>query len=82
MTAVYTAVTKEETGDAAVLVNISQRLGGALGTIGVAITLTVYASNSSSSQENFVSAFGLLTLLALGALCSACYLLHQKPQPN
>lgn len=39
MTAAYGAVEKNETGDAATLVNIGQRLGGALGAITVVIIL-------------------------------------------
>ncbi len=39
MTAAYGAVAKSETGDAATLINISQRLGGALGAIAAVIVL-------------------------------------------
>lgn len=76
MTAVYTAVDKRDTGDAAVLVNITQRLGGALGTISVAIVLDQFGP--SHSGEEFILAFGLLTALAIGALCSASSLLRSS----
>ncbi len=72
MTAVYEAVNKTDTGDAAVLVNITQRIGGALGAIGAVVAL-------GHSGEEFMLAFGVLTALAIGSVCSAVGLLRCKP---
>ncbi|PRP96051.1 DHA2 family efflux MFS transporter permease subunit [Enhygromyxa salina] len=59
MTAAYASVSAERMGDAATLVNIVQRLGGALGAIGLAVAV-------AHGGGSFTSAFILLT--AIGAL--------------
>lgn len=76
ITAVYVAVSKEDTGDAAVLVNITQRIGGALGAIGVVIVLDQFVSNHSN--EYFLLSFLLLTIFAVSAFGGALAMLLKK----
>ncbi|MBC2884854.1 multidrug efflux MFS transporter [Ochrobactrum sp. CM-21-5] len=65
MTAAYGAVEKHETGDAATLVNIGQRLGGALGAIA---TVIVLEHGSPVDDASFQWALLLLFGFALAAL--------------
>lgn len=68
MTAAYGAVEKHETGDAATLVNIGQRLGGALGAIA---TIVVLAHDSSGDDAGLKWAFMLLLGFAISALITS-----------
>lgn len=68
MTAAYGTVGKHETGDAATLVNIGQRLGGALGAIA---TVIVLEHGSPGDGANFQWALLLLFSFALAALLMA-----------
>lgn len=68
MTAAYGAVEKHETGDAATLVNIGQRLGGALGAIA---TVIVLAHDSPGDDAGFQWALLLLLGFALSALLTS-----------
>ncbi len=65
MTAAYGTVEKHETGDAATLVNIGQRLGGALGAIA---TVIVLEHRSPVDDASFQWALLLLLGFALAAL--------------
>lgn len=65
MTAAYGAVEKHETGDAATLVNIGQRVGGALGAIA---TVIVLEHGSPVDDASFQWALLLLLGFALAAL--------------
>ena len=69
MTAAYGGVAKTETGDAATLINMAQRLGGALGAV-----LTVIALEQgprSAAEPSYGSAFGLLIAVAAGSVVTA-----------
>ncbi|WP_444851308.1 MFS transporter [Neoaquamicrobium sediminum] len=68
MTAAYGAVEKHETGDAATLVNIGQRLGGALGAIA---TIIVLAHDSSGDDTGLKWALMLLLGFAIAALLTS-----------
>lgn len=69
MTAAYTLVDKAETGDAATLVNIAQRLGGALGAI-----IVVLVVESTVGAGGYRTAFAVLVLFSLGSLATARFL--------
>lgn len=66
ITAAYGAVETTKKGDAAVLINVAQRIGGVLGTVSVVIAAE---ADSSSDEEIYTkSAFVMLTLFAVGTL--------------
>lgn len=67
MTAAYASVAAAEMGDAATLVNIVQRLGGAIAAIGVVLTL----AQSGDGARAYLWAFALLAALSALALVSA-----------
>ncbi|MVA97032.1 DHA2 family efflux MFS transporter permease subunit [Nitratireductor sp. CAU 1489] len=69
MTAAYTLVDKAETGDAATLVNIAQRLGGALGAIIVVLVL-----ESTAGAGGYRAAFAVLVAFSVGSLATARFL--------
>ncbi|MEP3747871.1 MAG: DHA2 family efflux MFS transporter permease subunit [Nitratireductor sp.] len=69
MTAAYTLVDKAETGDAATLVNIAQRLGGALGAI-----IVVLVVESTAGAGGYRTAFAVLVAFSLGSLATARFL--------
>ncbi|MEX0928697.1 MAG: DHA2 family efflux MFS transporter permease subunit [Balneolales bacterium] len=58
-TAAYASVTDEQMGDAATVVNITQRIGGAIGAIGLVIILAQLGGSNSS--DAYIWAFGGLT---------------------
>ena len=68
MTAAYGVVEKRETGDAATLINIVQRVGGAIGAIG---TIVVLEHGSSSGDASFQRNLLLLLAFALAALITS-----------
>ncbi|QDV18213.1 putative transport protein HsrA [Gimesia panareensis] len=55
MTAAYTAVTAEQMGDAATLVNITQRIGGAVGAICIVIMLQQMGNQMNLSPHVWAS---------------------------
>lgn len=69
MTAAYASVTTEQMGDATTLVNMVQRIGGAIGAVGVVILLTLFGDTASLSA--YVFAFAVLTALAVLMVISA-----------
>lgn len=58
LTAAYESVPEEELGDATTLVNIAQRLGGAVGAAGIALVLTTGTTRAFTA--------GFMTLLLVG----------------
>ncbi|MGQ7792487.1 DHA2 family efflux MFS transporter permease subunit [Faunimonas sp. B44] len=69
ITAAYNEVEKTETGDAATLINIAQRLGGAIGAI--TVVAVIEQVGHSASATAYRVAFGMLVALAAGALFAA-----------
>lgn len=78
MTAAYASVDDDEMGDATTMVNIVQRLGGALGAIGVVIILENGAQDSDHTA--YTAAFGFLLLLSCLAffLAAMMYLIDRR----
>lgn len=72
MTAAYAAVHGKEMGDASTIVNIVQRIGGAVGAVSVVVIL--YHANDGSSAEAYFWAFALLAVYALLSLAGATIL--------
>jgi predicted MFS family arabinose efflux permease len=66
MTAAYTLVDTSEKSDAAVLINVTQRIGGALGV--VAVVITVEHGNAPDTATSCQWAFALLALFAIAAI--------------
>lgn len=75
MTAAYMTVSNEEMGDATALVNIVQRLGGALGAVGMVVILQ--QAGGSSSPIAYLWAFASLTGLSILTLVTATILRRQ-----
>jgi EmrB/QacA subfamily drug resistance transporter len=73
MTAAYASVAAGEMGDAATLVNIVQRLGGAIGAVGVVVTLARTGGGASA----YGWAFALLAAVSILTLVSAAILRRQ-----
>lgn len=69
MTAAYASATQAQMGDATTIVNVVQRVGGALGAIAVVIILS--RGNGQSGDDAHDVAFAMLTLLAVTTLASA-----------
>lgn len=77
MTAAYTSVTAAQMGDATTLVNIVQRVGGAVGAVGVVITLA--NTGGSASPVAYAWAFAALTVVSvLTLLCAAILRQHTR----
>ena len=72
MTAAYISVSAGQMGDASTLVNIVQRIGGAIGAIGIVITLA--RCGGSSNPSAYFWAFVLLVLVSAVTLVSAAIL--------
>lgn len=72
MIAAYAAVHGKEMGDASTIVNIVQRIGGAVGAVSVVVIL--YHANDGSSAEAYFWAFALLAVYALLSLAGATIL--------
>lgn len=68
MTAAYGAVSGREMGDATTLVNIVQRVGGAVGAVGVVIILQHISDGAS--QDGYIWAFAALAILSACTLVS------------
>lgn len=62
-TAAYASVTDEQMGDAATVVNITQRIGGAIGAVGLVIILAQLGGRNS--LDAYIWAFGVLTILSI-----------------
>lgn len=73
MTAAYASVTARQMGDAATVVNIAQRMGGALGAIGAVIVLT----QTQDSSYTFAGAFGVLLVISVATLIPTALLLRE-----
>lgn len=69
MTAAYESVSEERIGDAATLVNIVQRVGGAVGAAGVVIVLS-----NASGDVSYAWAFSALAAVSALTLASAEFL--------
>ena len=79
MTAAYGSVAADEMGDAATLVNIVQRVGGALGAVGVVVTLARAGGGASA----YGWAFALLAAVSILTLVSAAILRrHTRTRPG
>ena len=79
MTAAYASVAADEMGDAATLVNIVQRLGGAIGAVGVVVTLARTGGGASA----YGWAFALLAAVSILTLVSAAILRrHTRMRPG
>tara|TARA_R110002012_G_scaffold68778_8_gene178519 strand:+ start:3646 stop:4941 length:1296 start_codon:yes stop_codon:yes gene_type:complete len=76
--AAYGEVDKTETGDAATLINVAQRIGGAVGAIAVvAVIEQVGRSTPGSAYE---VAFGMLVVVSACALFSATHIAASKQE--
>jgi EmrB/QacA subfamily drug resistance transporter len=71
-TAAYTAVTREQMGDATTLVNIAQRVGGAVGAAGLVVALA--QAGGADSSTAYTWAFLALTGISLATVASAALL--------
>ncbi len=76
MTAAYTAVSAEQMGDAATLVNITQRIGGAVGAICIVILLQQMVDWTDLSPHVWAS--GVLTLDSVLVVITASQLKSQS----
>lgn len=72
MAAAYASVAAQQMGDAATLVNIVQRVGGALGAIGLVTALA--QTGGSTSAGAYTSAFAVLTAISALTLIPASIL--------
>ncbi len=72
MTAAYAAVLKNETSDAATIINIAQRLGGALGAITTVIVLEQAAA--TDNQQAYRWGFALLVAFAVASMVTSTLL--------
>lgn len=72
MAAAYSAVTSEQMGDAATLVNILQRVGGALGAVAVVVVLL--QSGGDDSPRAYAMAFALLACISAFILLTGTFL--------
>ncbi len=75
MTAAYAAVVKKETGDAATIINIAQRLGGALG----AITTVIVLEKATATDNQLAYGWGLSLLVAFAAGSMVTSTLLKRP---
>jgi hypothetical protein len=69
MTAAFTVVQEPETGDAATLVNVVQRVGGALGATAMVLVIEL-----GGTTQNGALALPLLILLAAGPVLTSFWL--------
>ncbi len=75
MTAAYVAVGKNETGDAATIVNIAQRIGGALG----AITTVVVLEKAAKADNQLAYGWGFAVLVTFAAGSMVTSMLLKRP---
>ena len=69
ITAAYVEVDKTKTADAATLINIAQRLGGAIGAI--AVVAVIEQVGISASGMAYRIAFAMLVIFSAGTLFAA-----------
>ncbi|MDO6595179.1 DHA2 family efflux MFS transporter permease subunit [Neptuniibacter sp. 1_MG-2023] len=73
MTAAYTAVSGEEMGDATTLVNIVQRMGGAIGAVGLVVIVQHTGGSTSMTAHNIgftsLAAISALAIITAGLMC-------------
>lgn len=75
MTAAYTSVSGEEMGDATTLVNIVQRIGGAMGAVGIVVILQ--QGSDSWDVNGYIWAFTSLAVLSVLTLLTAAIMRRQ-----
>lgn len=75
MTAAYSSVSRQEMGDATTIVNIVQRLGGAIGAIGIVILLQQAGGSSNASAQTL--AFTSIAIVSVFTLVTATFMLRQ-----
>lgn len=75
ITAAYASVTTGQMGDAATLVNIAQRVGGAIGAAGVVILLA--QAGDATHINGYVWVFIVLMVMAMLTLVSAAFMRQQ-----
>lgn len=78
MTAAYSAVSKKEMGDATTLVNIVQRVGGAIGAMVVVIVLQQLGGSADPFAQFLAFAF-IAGVSALTLVTALMMFLHKKP---
>jgi MFS family permease len=79
----YAAVRPEQMPDAATLINIGQRIGGAIGVAGLAVVLARASTGGWPSASGFRSAFGVLTGTSLlSAVAAAVVWRHQNSRAS
>lgn len=79
MTAAYTAVSREEMGDATTLVNIVQRMGGAIGGVGLVVIIQ-HAGGSNSMTAHSIAFASLAAISALTIITSGLMYQQSKLQ--
>lgn len=90
MTSAYEFSSNRDMGDAAALVNIAQRIGGAIGAAILAIAVARFGDGPDAASEAFGMAFMLLAGISMAALLAATALakherlsaLRQVPEPS
>ena len=75
MTAAYAAVLKNETSDAATIINIAQRLGGALG----AITTVIVLEQAATTDNQLAYGWGGALLVAFAVTSMVTSTLLKPP---
>lgn len=76
MTAAYTAVSGKEMGDATTLVNIVQRMGGAIGAVGLVVIVQHAGGSTSVIAHNI--AFASLAVVSVLTIFTAGLMLQQS----
>lgn len=76
--AAYGEVDKTETGDAATLINVAQRIGGAVGAI--AVVAVIEQVGISTPGSAYQVAFGMLVVVSACALISATHIAASKQE--
>lgn len=80
MTSAYEVASNRKMSDATTLVNIAQRVGGAIGAAILAIVLVRFGDGPDAELESFGMAFALLTALSMSGLISAALLARHPPR--
>jgi sugar phosphate permease len=73
MPADYNSVEKRQMGDASALLNIAQRIGGALGAI--LVVALIHADASSMGRDAYTGAFAVILGISLVAVIPAGFLI-------
>lgn len=77
MAVAYEAANNREMGDAATLVNIAQRVGGAVGAAALAIAIVRFGDGADAELESFGMAFIMLAALSMAGLITAILLARE-----